>query len=312
MQIPNEGQAQTSRCQSHRTLLARLLPMNVTGPTWPNRPEIQVNHTSGEKIFSQRFFLSGQSFREVHCRWHPKQLFQSARETVITPAHFAGTVPQEHNAKTERHTVTTTTDNIIDTIRTSLSRAHYRSSWRRLRESDQYGQGPAACHIHNGQPTLAGGSAAAAHPGTTNEITHHSKADKRSTQKTKSTGSNSPSTGEKGDDGGGDGDGDGDPDRHRCETSTTYRPSTQKSSGSIFPDIALWRLDQVLDHIPVSKSTWWAGVKSGRYPPGIKISSKCTAWRVKDILTLAQTFYADHAHIGVCATQFTATEEACK
>ena len=35
--------------------------------------------------------------------------------------------------------------------------------------------------------------------------------------------------------------------------------------------------------IPVSKSTWWAGVKSGRYPKPVKLSTRITAWRVEDI-----------------------------
>lgn len=35
--------------------------------------------------------------------------------------------------------------------------------------------------------------------------------------------------------------------------------------------------------ISVSKSTWWAGVKEGRYPQPVKIGRRCTAWRVEDI-----------------------------
>ena len=35
--------------------------------------------------------------------------------------------------------------------------------------------------------------------------------------------------------------------------------------------------------IPVSKSTWWAGVKSGRYQQPIKLGRRITAWRVEDI-----------------------------
>lgn len=35
--------------------------------------------------------------------------------------------------------------------------------------------------------------------------------------------------------------------------------------------------------IPVSKSTFWAGVKTGRYPKPVKIGARCTAWRVEDI-----------------------------
>jgi len=38
--------------------------------------------------------------------------------------------------------------------------------------------------------------------------------------------------------------------------------------------------------IPVSKSTWWAGVKSGRYPKPVKLSARTTAWRVEDIRAL--------------------------
>lgn len=40
--------------------------------------------------------------------------------------------------------------------------------------------------------------------------------------------------------------------------------------------------------IPISKSNWWAGVKSGRYPQPVKISSRCTAWRIEDIHALVQ------------------------
>lgn len=35
--------------------------------------------------------------------------------------------------------------------------------------------------------------------------------------------------------------------------------------------------------IPVKKSTWWAGCRSGRYPAPVKLSPRVTAWRVEDI-----------------------------
>lgn len=38
--------------------------------------------------------------------------------------------------------------------------------------------------------------------------------------------------------------------------------------------------------IPVSRTTWWRGVKSGRYPQGVKISERRTAWRAEDIQAL--------------------------
>ena len=52
------------------------------------------------------------------------------------------------------------------------------------------------------------------------------------------------------------------------------------------PDTGFVRLPQILKVIPIGKSSWWAGVKSGRYPKPVKLSANCTAWRVEDIHTL--------------------------
>jgi predicted DNA-binding transcriptional regulator AlpA len=38
--------------------------------------------------------------------------------------------------------------------------------------------------------------------------------------------------------------------------------------------------------IPVGKSTWWAGVKTGRFPQPVKLGPRITAWRVDDIRAL--------------------------
>ncbi|MFZ1546806.1 MAG: AlpA family phage regulatory protein [Candidatus Nitrotoga sp.] len=47
------------------------------------------------------------------------------------------------------------------------------------------------------------------------------------------------------------------------------------------------RLPQILAVIPVSKSTWWAGVASGLYPQPVRtLGRRITAWRVEDIRTL--------------------------
>jgi hypothetical protein len=42
--------------------------------------------------------------------------------------------------------------------------------------------------------------------------------------------------------------------------------------------------------IPVSRTTWWRGVKEGRYPQGVKISARRTAWRAEDIQNLLNSF----------------------
>lgn len=49
-----------------------------------------------------------------------------------------------------------------------------------------------------------------------------------------------------------------------------------------------YRLPTILKLYPVSKSTWWQGVKDGIYPQPVKLSSRTTAWRVEDIHTLIQ------------------------
>ena len=41
--------------------------------------------------------------------------------------------------------------------------------------------------------------------------------------------------------------------------------------------------------IPVSRSTWWAGVKAGRFPASVKLGPRITAWSVEDIRAFIQT-----------------------
>jgi prophage regulatory protein len=60
-----------------------------------------------------------------------------------------------------------------------------------------------------------------------------------------------------------------------------------------FPETGYLRLPDVLYYFPVSKSTWWAGVKSRKYPAGIKLSVRVTAWRAEDIRALIQKGAAD-------------------
>lgn len=52
--------------------------------------------------------------------------------------------------------------------------------------------------------------------------------------------------------------------------------------------IGFMRLKSILAIIPVSKTTWWEGVKSGRFPKPVKISENITAWRTADIQALVE------------------------
>jgi predicted DNA-binding transcriptional regulator AlpA len=55
------------------------------------------------------------------------------------------------------------------------------------------------------------------------------------------------------------------------------------------PETGFLRLAQVLSVIPIGKTSWWEGVKSGRFPKPVKLTRRCTAWRAEDIRTLIKT-----------------------
>jgi prophage regulatory protein len=54
------------------------------------------------------------------------------------------------------------------------------------------------------------------------------------------------------------------------------------------PEVAFLRLPQVLAVFPLCKSSWWAGVKAGKFPKPVKLGPRTTAWRVSDIRSLCE------------------------
>lgn len=40
--------------------------------------------------------------------------------------------------------------------------------------------------------------------------------------------------------------------------------------------------------IPISRTSWWKGVKSGRFPKPIQLGPKTVVWRVEDIRKLIE------------------------
>ena len=62
-----------------------------------------------------------------------------------------------------------------------------------------------------------------------------------------------------------------------------------------FPETGFVRLKQILapeGPIPISKSSWWAGVKDGRFPQPQKLGPRTTVWRAEQIRALFEN--ADH------------------
>lgn len=52
------------------------------------------------------------------------------------------------------------------------------------------------------------------------------------------------------------------------------------------PNTGFVRLPQILSVIPVGRTTWWTGVKAGKYPAPIKLGANTTVWKAEDIHAL--------------------------
>lgn len=52
------------------------------------------------------------------------------------------------------------------------------------------------------------------------------------------------------------------------------------------PSYGFLRLPQILAIFPISRSAWWEGCKSGRFPKPVKLGPRTTVWRAEDIAEL--------------------------
>lgn len=67
------------------------------------------------------------------------------------------------------------------------------------------------------------------------------------------------------------------------------------------PDVGYLRLHQIIGNskkgvpalIPVGRTSWWNGVKSGRFPKPVKLSPRVTAWPVNAIKQLIASINAE-------------------
>lgn len=66
-------------------------------------------------------------------------------------------------------------------------------------------------------------------------------------------------------------------------------------SNNVLPEEGYVRLSQIIGNrangippiVPVSRSTWWEGVRTGRYPQPVRtLGPRITAWRASDIRAL--------------------------
>lgn len=67
---------------------------------------------------------------------------------------------------------------------------------------------------------------------------------------------------------------------------------------SLLPEEGFLRLKQIVGTkdqpaiIPISRSSWLAGVRGGIYPKPVKLGKRTTAWRVSDVRALIESMVA--------------------
>ncbi|MBL8407519.1 MAG: AlpA family phage regulatory protein [Candidatus Accumulibacter sp.] len=71
----------------------------------------------------------------------------------------------------------------------------------------------------------------------------------------------------------------------------------QPAQQVLLPAEGYARLPQVLATFPVSKSAWWDGIRTGRFPKPVRLGARTVAWRVEDIRLLIKS--AGSRDIGV-------------
>jgi prophage regulatory protein len=79
----------------------------------------------------------------------------------------------------------------------------------------------------------------------------------------------------------------------------SLRPFTEYFMSQL-PETGFLRLTQIIGNpkaippvpplIPVKKSCWWQGVKSGRFPAPVKLGPRVTAWRVEEIVAFIEAY----------------------
>ena len=80
------------------------------------------------------------------------------------------------------------------------------------------------------------------------------------------------------------------------------------------PETGFLRLTQIIGDakakppippiIPVGRSTWWAGVKSGRFPQPVRtLGRRITAWRAEDIRDLIEQATRDDGRFAVAMAE---------
>jgi len=50
----------------------------------------------------------------------------------------------------------------------------------------------------------------------------------------------------------------------------------------------LVRDKEVLEILPISRASWWSGVRSGRYPQPVRLGERTTCWKLSEIMAVVE------------------------
>lgn len=64
----------------------------------------------------------------------------------------------------------------------------------------------------------------------------------------------------------------------------------KKNVDSILPQEGFVRLPVIIKLLGIGKTSWWCGIKEGRFPKPVKLGPRTSAWRVEDIRALFASF----------------------
>lgn len=57
------------------------------------------------------------------------------------------------------------------------------------------------------------------------------------------------------------------------------------------------RLPQILERLPISRSAWWVGCRTGKYPKPIKLGPKTTVWKASEINAFLEKLGAERENV---------------
>lgn len=64
----------------------------------------------------------------------------------------------------------------------------------------------------------------------------------------------------------------------------------------LLPQEGFIRLPVILKVLSIGKTTWWCGVRDGKFPKPIKMGKRTARWNVKDIRALIEKYTEEAAY----------------